>query len=91
MTPMSRSAQTPSNSSAGSRYSGRAHRAGIDGEHDRVEVEAAQRLEMGPGHLEVVAGDPGEAGVAGVAQAHDPLEGGERRSSSSSDVTAWAW
>ena len=31
---------------------------------------------MGPGHLDVVAGDPGEARVAGVAQLHDPFQGG---------------
>ena len=49
---------------------------GVDREHDRIEVEAAQRLEVGPGHLEVVAGDAGEAGLAGVAEREDLLERG---------------
>ena len=48
----------------------------IDREHDRVQVEATQRLEMGPRYFEVVPSDPGEAGVARVAQRHDPLQRG---------------
>ena len=49
---------------------------GIDGEHDGVEIEAAQRLEVRPRHLHVVPGDAGEAGVARVAQRNDPLQRG---------------
>ena len=49
---------------------------GVDREHHGVEVEAAQRLEVGPRHLDVVPGDAGEAGVAGVAQRQDPLQRG---------------
>ncbi len=48
----------------------------VDGEHHGVEIEAPQGLEVGPGHLEVVPGDAGEAGVAGVAELEDPLERG---------------
>ena len=47
---------------------------GIDRKHHRVEVEAAQCLEMGTRHLDVVPGDPGEPGVAGIAQGEDALE-----------------
>ena len=49
---------------------------GVDREHHGVEVEAAQRLEVGLRHLEVVARDAGEAGLAGVAELEDPLERG---------------
>ena len=49
---------------------------GVDREHHGVEVEAAQRLEVRPRHLDVVPGDPGEAGVAGVAERQDPLQRG---------------
>ena len=47
----------------------------VDREHDRVEVEAAQRLEMRPGYLDIVAGDAREARLSGVAQLEDPLQG----------------
>ena len=63
----------------------------VDREHHGVEIEAAECLEVGPGHLHVVPGDPGETGVTGVAQRQDALQGGERRSSSAREVTAWAW
>ncbi len=49
---------------------------GIDREHHGVEVEASQRLEVRPRDFDVVPGDPGEAGAAGVAQRQDPLERG---------------
>ena len=49
---------------------------GVDREHHRVEVEAAQRLEVRLRHLEVVAGDAGEARLAGLAELEDLLERG---------------
>ena len=47
---------------------------GIDREHHGVEVEPAERLEVGHRHLHVVPRDAGEAGVAGIAQGEDALE-----------------
>ena len=47
---------------------------GVDGEHHCVEVEAAQRLEVHPRDFEVVPGDAGEPGMAGVAELEDPLQ-----------------
>ena len=47
---------------------------GVDGEHHRVEVEAAQRLEVRPRHVEIVSGDPDESGLARLAELEDPLE-----------------
>ena len=49
---------------------------GVDREHHRVEVEPAERLEVRLRHLEVVAGDAGEAGLAGVAEPEDLLQRG---------------
>ena len=76
MTPTSRSAHSGEELLGRLAVLGPGPQRGVDREHHGVEVEAAQRLEVGARHLEVVPGDAGEAGVAGVAQREDPLERG---------------
>ena len=75
ITPTSRAAHSASERLGVGAVDGIGPHPRVDREHHGVEVVAAQRLELGTGRAEVVAGDADEAGEPLVAGGEDDLGG----------------